>query len=43
MYTVPDIVEMGEAQDVILSVMKDWLTGDDVEPCTFQSETDFDE
>ncbi len=43
MYTVSDIVEMGEAQELILSMMKDWLTGDDVEPCTYLSETEFDE
>jgi hypothetical protein len=43
MYTVSDIVEMGKAQEQILSLMKDWLVGDDTEPCTLAPETDFDE
>lgn len=43
MYTVSDIVEIGEAQDLILSIMKDYLMGDDVDPCSFLGEADFDE
>ena len=35
MYTVPDVVEIGKAQELILSQIKDFFVFDDAEHMTF--------
>lgn len=43
MYTVSDAVEMGDAQDLILSSIKKELVNDDNEPQTLKADEYFDE
>jgi hypothetical protein len=43
MYIVSDALEMGKAQDLILSVVKDVSMEDDIEPNTLYAQEYFDE
>ena len=43
MYTVSEVVEMGDARELILSEIKEAFVGDDNEPQTLQPGEYFDE
>lgn len=38
MYTVSELVELGEAQDLILGLLKDWFMLDDISHLTMAVE-----
>lgn len=43
MYIISDVVEMGNADELILAFIKEWPTIDDPEQCTVTPEETFDE